>query len=99
MQYKLPRKLKKKIIGKKMGKSELRRLIESVKITQTKEPNLSSIIEPFEFCPECGCTVGYLVDHHVEYPEVWYQCYCARCDSLTGEADNSVFHHVLEYAE
>lgn len=98
MLEKLPRKLKKKKLGKKISRSSLNRLLKSVKIVEYKYPQPSDIL-PFEFCPKCGCTHDKYIDHEVGYPEVWIETYCARCGFKTGTADNSPFHHCLECPE
>ena len=60
-----PRKLKKQIIGLKMGKSSLRQLLKKVKVIPQLHSR-ESTIEPYAFCPKCGCTAGEFFDHGVE---------------------------------
>jgi hypothetical protein len=94
--HKIPRKWKKVILGDKVSKSKLRRLLKSVQIVINNKPSESNEVLPFYFCPVCGSTKSYIVDHHVEYPEVWYEEFCLRCGLNIGGADNSVYMHILE---
>ena len=95
MAEKLPRKLKKKYIGKRMNKRALKALIESTTMIEHKYPETPTIL-PFEFCPDCGCREVRCTGEMASYPETWVEEYCARCNSYVGGADNSRYHHVLE---
>jgi len=92
---KVPRKLKKAILGKRISKSKLRRMLAETKIIKMKYPEPAMIL-PEQFCPNCGCNVSYVEDHGVPYPEIWIDDHCLRCHEVVGGADNSPYYHVLE---
>lgn len=92
---KVPRKLKKAILGKKVSKTRLKGMLSEVKILKMKYPEPAMIL-PEPFCPNCGCTISYIVNHGVPYPEVWEDDRCLRCHEIVGGADNSPYYHVLE---
>ena len=96
---KIPRKLKKELLGPRWSKSKIRKMIKSLKVNYRRpdQRHLAAIILPFEFCPYCGCTETFGVDHEISYPDVWIESFCLRCREKVGEADNSTFSHVLEY--
>ena len=81
---KLPRKIKKIFLGKKVSGSKLRRMIAGY------------IIGDDWFCPECGCMHFRYRNHGVEYPEVWIDTLCARCRYTLATADNSEMTYVLD---
>lgn len=94
---KLPRKIKKAILGKRMSKSKLKRLLKSVKIiskadTMYERPE----IFPYEFCPHCGYTGMRGSGNLTSYPEHWEYFYCIKCNKIVGYIDNSAFIHALE---
>lgn len=84
----LPRKIKKAILGKRIGRERLGRMIRAA---LGKRTDL--------FCPKCGCVVDYSTGNMAGYPEHWEKSYCARCGDLVGEIDNSEFMHVLDFPE
>lgn len=95
---KLPRKVKKHILGKRISKSRLNRLIKSVKVinhagTMYEEP----VVEPHLFCPHCGCSGIVGTGNMTSYPEHWENFYCSRCHEIVAFIDNSPFTHILEY--
>jgi hypothetical protein len=94
---KIPRKLKKKILGKKMKRKELRFMIRTLKFG---EP-IRTMYERREinhgmFCPKCGERGAVGTGNKTTYPEHWEQFYCVRCHYQVAEIDNSPFIHVLE---
>lgn len=91
----LSRKGKKCIYGKKLNKSQLKKLIARTKVVYDEETN-SKRIFPYEYCPNCGCTMLKIRNHHVSYPEVWIDYNCARCGTYVGGQDNSPVFHILE---
>jgi ribosomal protein S27AE len=93
----LPRKLKKRILGKKIKKSKLRKLLYTVRITYHK--NGEAEIYPNEFCPHCGCTIMFSTGNRTLYPEWWEYYYCAKCGEIIGYIDNSPFVHALQCKE
>ena len=93
---KLPRKIKKLRLGRKMNASELKKRIASVEIeTASLENGYSWPIPSDEFCPDCGCEASRSGPSMASYPEVYYYDYCLRCGAEVGCADNSQFIHVL----
>lgn len=88
------RKTKKAMVGKRMGKSELKARISAVTVTVKRYPEPSELSDMF--CPKCGCDYSRSTGNMAEYPEEWVRTYCLRCGYLVGEADNSPFVHVLE---
>lgn len=94
--WKMPRKAKKYLIGTKMSRNKLRKLLNSVVIIPQTYP-ASSSISPHPFCPKCGCVAVIHGGNLVEYPEVYIRDNCARCYHLVGMADNSPYYHALEF--
>lgn len=94
---KLPRKIKKQILGKKMSKTKLKKLLNSVEILEGAHTMYESpYIKPYMFCPHCGCTGYRGTGNLTSYPEHWEYFYCIRCNKLVGYIDNSPFIHALE---
>ena len=94
---KLPRKLKKAILGKKMNKSLLNRLLKSVRIISSANTMYESPkIEPYTFCPFCGYIGMKGTGNLTAYPEHWEYFHCIKCDKVVGYIDNSAFIHALE---
>ena len=94
---KLPRKIKKIVLGKKLSKSKLKKLLDAVVIeshanTMYETPN----IKPYLFCPWCGCTLMIGTGNLSAYPEHWEKFFCGRCNNIIGYIDNSPFVHALE---
>lgn len=94
---KLPRKIKKAILGKQMSKAKLTRLLKSV----TLGPPIRTMYErreiyPFAFCPKCGCKDYTGSGNRTYYPEHWESFNCVRCSNVVGYIDNSPFIHALE---
>ena len=97
-EYKLPRKLKKIYLGRKLNKTKLKRLLNTVVVissakTMYEEPR----IKPYLFCPKCGCKRTTSTGNMAEYPEHWENFYCARCNYRVAQIDNSPFYHCLEF--
>ncbi len=95
---KLPRKLKKHILGKKLSKYKLNKLLKNVTIgepasTMYETPKIS----PYPFCPKCGCREKKSTGNMTTYPEHWEHFLCIRCGFLVGVIDNSPFYHALEF--
>ena len=85
---KIPRKAKKYILGKKISKKQLK-----------KELKEYIAYESATFCPYCGCDHTVYIDHHVGYPEVWIDYYCARCGKKVAYEDNCPYTHILDEGE
>jgi len=94
--YKLSRKEKKWLLGKRLNNAKLRRLLRSIEIIETPYPE-SNMIKPYCFCPKCGCRETYETENMVEYPERYVIGYCLRCDYPVYCSDNSPFYHCLEF--
>ena len=92
---KLPRKIKKNLLGLKISKSELKRLLKYTIIINHKNPKAATIW-PYEYCPWCGCQGTISSGNKTSYPELWVDQFCIRCGAVVGWADNSPFYHVLE---
>jgi len=93
-----PRKIKKRILGRRLSKSKLKKLIMSVCVVKTfKSMYETPIIKPYLFCPKCGCKELVGTGNMAEYPEHWEYFKCLRCRYQVAEIDNSPFVHVLEY--
>ena len=88
------RKTKKFWIGRKLGKTSLKKRIAAVEVTINKYPQEADLSD--RFCPECGCDAERSTGNMADYPERWVRRYCQRCGYLVGESDNSPFVHVLE---
>ena len=91
---KMPRKIKKNVLGGKMSIPKLRKRIQAVKVSEinSNEIELSDM-----FCPSCGCDRYRTVDHpEINFPEIWIEDFCLRCKKYVGGADNSFYKHVLE---
>lgn len=95
---KLPRKVKKALLGKRMSKCKLNRLLKSVNIIKScKTMYEFPIIEPYAFCPNCGCTEMIGTGNMTAYPEHWEDFHCIRCRCVVAKIDNSPFIHILEH--
>ncbi len=93
---KLPRKLKKRIVGKKISSSKLNRLLKETIVIKHKYPYPETIL-PYQYCPKCGCVVYKSTNNMAEYPEVWISYTCLRCGYEVASEDNSPFVHCLSY--
>lgn len=76
----VPRKKKKFILGTKPTKKEKNRLIEEF----FNNPDFGHPV-----CHQCGCYGTYMVDHGVEYPEIYQDDKCLRCHTIVSYRDNS----------
>lgn len=93
---KLPRKIKKQILGFKLSKNKIRKRINKLEAKTATWANGYKVnyVED-EFCPKCGCEEYYSSGEMAEYPETWVRHYCLRCGALVAEADNSAMVHEL----
>lgn len=96
-QDKLPRKVKKHLLGNLISKKELKEKLSKISKSNkcATQMLIDSEIESL-FCPKCGCNESYTVNYACEYPEVWNESFCARCGTLIEMQDNSPCHHVLD---
>jgi len=100
MEEKLPRKLKKQILGNRVNKTKLRKMLDAVviyKAAKTCYEGPTMNCDPF--CPHCGCDAVRCINHYAEYPEMWIEDRCLRCDAVVGYIDNSPYVHALECKE
>lgn len=95
---KIPRKIKKELLGIKLNKNKLRRKINKLEVKVNVWSNGYRVhyVED-EFCPKCGCKEYSSTGEMASYPETWVQHHCLRCDNLVAEADNSAMVHSLVY--
>lgn len=94
----LPRKLKKSVLGNWMNKAKLRKRLAGIQIISQKYP-LPAKILPEAFCPKCGCTKTRSTGNMAGYPELYEKSYCLRCGYLVEMADNSPSTHCLEWPD
>lgn len=93
----LPRKIKKRVLGRKLSKSKLKRLLKTVEvIVSCKTMYQTPIIKPYLFCPKCGCRDYVGTGNRTSYPEHWEYFHCSRCWNVVAGIDNSPFVHALE---
>lgn len=96
---KMPRKMKKAVLGRRLTSSQLRRLIKTVVVIPANNGYDSAEVLPYHFCPKCGCRNVWMGDNKAGYPERWMSGYCLRCGNHVIESDNSPFYHALECAD
>lgn len=97
---KYPRKLKLAILGRKLSKTKIRKLLSTVKLGEPIQTMYDRRdIFPYPFCPKCGCRQCYGTGNKASYPEHWEYFYCLRCRNVVGYIDNSPFVHALECAD
>lgn len=96
----IPRKIKKTVLGKKMKTGVLRGLLRTVQfghpiVTMYERREANTDL----FCPHCG-ECGYVGSgNQTTYPEHWEYFHCLRCRKVVGYIDNSPFIHALECAD
>jgi transcription initiation factor IIE alpha subunit len=99
---KLPRKVKKKLLGLRVSKKDLREQIKNVKI-EIHNPYNNGYTYDYPndtFCPECGCIFTYDTGNIAEYPEEWIKFYCVKCGECIAYRDNGeVWHKLMDYKE
>ena len=95
---KLPRKIKKQFLGRKINKSKLKQMLKETIVGEPIRTMYERVeFTPHgEFCPKCGCKHYYGSGNRTAYPEHWEYFYCARCSNVVGYIDNSPFIHALE---
>lgn len=97
----VPRKVKKEILGLKVQRSELRKMLQET-IVGTPIKTMYERVEftPHgAFCPHCGETKYTGTGNKTTYPEHWEYFKCLRCRKNIGYIDNSPFIHALECKE
>jgi Fe2+ or Zn2+ uptake regulation protein len=95
--HRLPRKLKKRVLGKRISGATVRRWLRELRVYEpAKTMYESAVVHPHLFCPNCGCTEMRGTGNKTFYPEHWECFYCLRCGRQVAEIDNSPFIHVLE---
>lgn len=97
----IPRKVKKRTIGKRIGSGRLNKMLKETKVGSP----IKTMYERVEFhphgafCPKCGEGQYVGSGNMTSYPEHWEKFYCIRCRNLVGYIDNSPFIHALECKE
>lgn len=98
--YKVPRKIKKALLDRKLSSCALKRQLKKVKVVETFPTMYETpTIEPHLFCPHCGETGFTSNGNMTTYPEHWEIFKCLRCKSTVATIDNSPFIHALEYVK
>jgi len=98
---KMPRKVKKWILGERISHCKLTRMKKN---TVLGEP-IQTMYERREakpyglFCPKCGYPGYHGSGNRTSYPEHWEYFYCNKCYNIVGIIDNSPFQHALEFPE
>lgn len=83
-----------------MSRRELKHKLKTFKIYSLPKTIYDEIkANQFPFCPKCGCVFTYWSGNRASYPDLWESVYCARCGHKVMEADNSPYHHCLEFPE
>lgn len=98
---KVPRKMKKAVLGRRLNKTKLRRKLRRVQVILNTYPQPATIL-PETFCPLCGCTEsagGGELCISDDSRDTCQQGYCLRCGFLVWEVDNSPMVHCLEWPE
>jgi hypothetical protein len=96
----IPRKIKKKVLDRRIKRRVLRYLLNTIKFG----PPIKTMFERPEtnhglFCPHCG-ERGYIgTGNKAIYPEHWEYFHCLRCRKPVGVIDNSPFYHALQFPE
>ena len=93
---KVPRKVKKALIGTKCSKKDLKNRLKNIRVIS--EDRYGIMLNDY-FCPKCGCNCEKRESHYVEYPEIWNDYYCLRCGYHTAYEDNGPYTHCLESTE
>lgn len=95
---KLPRKTKKAILGRRIGKTKLNRLLKTLVLIKDNKTMYDRPIYNLPlFCPKCGCQKTISNGNMVAYPEHWENFYCVRCDNHVAYIDNSPYRHAFDY--
>lgn len=47
-------------------------------------------------CPFCGCTKRVFINHHVEYPEIWWENCCDNCGKTLEYQDNCLPQNIFD---
>ena len=94
----IPRKIKKRVLGKRIRRRDLRHKLNTLKIgdpivTMWERREINHGM----FCPHCGETKHVGTGNMTSYPEHWEDFKCLRCRRVVARIDNSPFIHVLEY--
>jgi len=97
LEGKIPRKDKKRLLGNKLTKSKISRLLKVVTTVGVKTMYERPRITPFSFCPQCGCKHYYGSVNMETYPEHYEVFKCLRCNNEVGIIANSPFYHVLQF--
>lgn len=97
LEGKIPRKIKKQLLGRKLTKSKLSKLLKVMTTEGVKTMYERPKITPYDFCPKCGCQHYFGTGNMTTYPEHYEIFRCLRCNNEVGMIDNSPFYHVLQF--
>lgn len=97
---KLPRKVKKHLLGKRESAASLRRRLKNLVLIN----DIKTMYERPEYniplcCPKCGCMKSRGTGNMTSYPEHWEYFYCSRCNFKVGVIDNSPYIHCFDYKD
>ena len=98
---KIPRKTKKRILGCKISKGRLKRMLKETAVLEPIKTMYErrKFVPHGEFCPHCGEKNYVGTGNRTSYPEHWEYFRCLRCRKVVGYIDNSPFIHALECKE
>ena len=91
---KIPRKAKKYWLGEKQSKTEIRKRLKNVILTEIHTLDDGYGLSD-HFCTKCGCSLYKSTGNMTSYPEIYEKLYCVRCNHLVAVADNSPFYHEI----
>jgi len=95
---KLPRKVKKVILGKILTKNKIKKYYKNSVLLIHTYPASTELNKPL-ICPICGCLKTRFVNHNMEWPDVWNENFCTRCGYLINYVDNSPNYSFLDHSE
>lgn len=99
---KVPRKIKKAILGLRLNKKELKKMIKNTNIVEYSPYNNGYKYKypDKHFCPYCGCVFIDCTGNMAEYPEEYVISYCLRCGEKVSVSDNGYrWHAIMNFKE
>lgn len=95
---KLPRKVKKHFLGKRISMGKMKKILKDlVLIEQPRTMFETPTYNVPLCCPKCGCTKSVGTGNMTSYPEHWEYFYCVRCRFKVAAIDNSPYIHCFDY--
>lgn len=94
----LPRKIKKAVLGRRMTKSQLKRHYRDSVIFIHRHP-LAAKMNVDIVCPKCGCLYSFTRHDSIDHSAISLNC--CRCDfrEETYEGGYMVFYYYLDFVE